>query len=155
MLSATQASVEFIECGRAIEVNRFYFAPTPQAAWRSKWSFVFVRLGSRSGFRRRAWFAGAPSAIPLIAAISSTTAARTSEHLHRFADYLQLAPLLSRLFVVPGIELEPALNKNRPPFFQIFTGNFRRPSPESDLHKSDLLAFLACLQPVFHFDCNS
>src|SRR5438105_2213813 len=112
MLSATQASVEFIECGRAIEVNRFYFAPTPQAAWRSKWNFVCVRLGSPSGFRRRAWFAGAPSAITLIAAISSTTAARTSQHLHRFADYLQLAPLLSRLFIVPSIELEPALIKN-------------------------------------------
>src|SRR5207248_467242 len=155
MLSATQASVEFIECGRAIEVHRFYFAPTPQAAWRSKWNFVFVRLGSRSGFRRRAWFAGAPSAITLIAAIRSTTATRTSQHLHRFADHLQLAPLLSGLFVVPSVELEPALNKNRPPFFQILTGDFRRASPESDIHKRHLLALFAVLQCVLPIHRNS
>src|SRR5207253_8842636 len=114
-----------------------------------------VRLGSRSGFRRCNWFASAPSAIALIAAISSATTARTSQHLHRFADHLELAPLLSRLFVVPGIELEPALNKNRPPFFQIFTGDFRRAPPEGDNHKRDLLAFLAVLQRVLPIHRNS
>src|SRR4029077_18576014 len=119
MLSAMHASVEFIECERTTEVNRSYFAPTPQAVCRSKRNFVFVSLGSRSGFRRCNWLAGAPLAITLVAATSSATAARTAQHLHRFADHFQFAPLLSGLFVVPGVELEPALNKNRPPFFQI------------------------------------
>src|SRR5205823_1154768 len=154
MLSAIQASVEFIECERAIEVNRFYVAPTPQAARRSKWNFVFVRLGSRSGFRRRNRFANAPSAITLIAAISSTTTARTSQHLHRFADYLQLAPLLSRLFVVPGIKLQPAFDKNRTSFFQVLARHFRCSSPKSDVHKGDLLTFLPALQRVLPIDRN-
>src|SRR5207248_4655010 len=66
MLSAIHASVEFIECERAIELDRSYVAPTPQAACRSKWNFVFVRLGRGRGFGRCNWFADAPGALTLI-----------------------------------------------------------------------------------------
>src|SRR5437763_862112 len=101
--------------------------------------------------------AGFASSLATLAAVfgGGTTAAGTSQHLHLFADYLQLAPLLSRLFVVPSIKLQPTFDENRTSFFQIFSRHFCGSPPKSDVHKSDLLAFLPILQRVLPIDRNS
>src|SRR5438876_5428606 len=115
-----------------------------------KRNFVVVGLGCGAGFWRRsrlAWprFASAFGTFSCASAGAGRTAAK---QLHRFADHAQLAPLLSALFVVPGVQLETAFDKNRPAFFQIFAGDFREPRPEDNIDIRDFFAFFAAIEGV-------
>src|SRR4029077_5142014 len=76
--------------------------------------------------------------------VATTATARTSpQHLHHFADDLELAAFLARLLVVPGIQLKRAFDKNRPAFLEVFAGYFRRATPERDVNESDFFTFLS------------
>ena len=65
----------------------------------------------------------------------------TAKHLHRFTDYLEFAAFLSRLLIVPGVELQTSLDKHRASFLQILAGDFRRASPKGHVNKGDFFAF--------------
>ena len=75
--------------------------------------------------------------------------------MHRFADYLELAALLARLFIVPRVELQTALDKNRASFFQILARHFRRASPKGDVDKGDFFALFPVVERVLAIDRNS
>src|SRR5436305_2846387 len=104
----------------------------------SKRNLVVVRLGCsrfrwRGRARRRASAAGF---------VSITTALATADQLHAFGDNATLAAFLSRLFVIPGIELQPAFDEDGTAFLQIFADDLRRAAPERYIDKGGFLALL-------------
>jgi hypothetical protein len=72
--------------------------------------------------------------------------------LHDLADYLEPVALLSRLFVLPGINSQAALHKYGTPFFCILARDFREASPEFDINVCHLLHFFAALIGVGPID---
>src|SRR5207248_5087871 len=124
--------------------------PTASPTKNLKRNFVVVRLGCGAGFRRRSRFTRTRFSRAFGAFRCATACAgrTTAKQLHRFANHAQLAPLLSALFVVPGVQLETAFDKNRPAFFQIFAGDFREPRPEDNIDIRDFFAFFAAVEGV-------
>src|SRR5438876_9104167 len=122
-----------------------------------KRNFVVVGLGCGAGFWRRSRLAWPRFASPFGAfSCASAGAGRTAaKQLHRFADHAQFAPLLSALFVVPGVQLETAFDKNRPAFFQIFASDFCEPRPENDVDIRDFFAFFAAVEGVLTINSNA
>src|SRR5207237_991641 len=117
MLSAIQASVGVIDSAARLDE----VAPTNFGAQLtdSEWDLVVVRpRGSCFGWRCR--FAGpcAAGAFLVPTTTPSTGAAGTAtKKLETFTNDFQLAPFLSGLLVVPSVELQASLDKNRTPLF--------------------------------------
>ena len=59
-----------------------------------------------------------------------------------------LLRFLTRLFVIPGVELEAAFDENRAALFQILTRDFGGAAPESHIDEGDFFALLAVIERV-------
>ena len=70
-----------------------------------------------------------------------------AEQLKVLSDNLEFGAFLAGLFVVPGVQLEVALNEGGITLLEVLLGYFRRASPERNVHEGCflfLLAFVVC-----------
>src|SRR5438876_11203659 len=118
--------------------------------YQSKRDFVVVRLAWGRGLGRWCgWPCGRPrSFVASFGGPSCGTTRPAAEKLHRLANDTQFRSLLATLLIVPSVKLQTPLNKNRPTFFQIFTGDLGEPRPQNNIDVGDLLALFPVIERV-------
>src|SRR2546423_8521560 len=79
-------------------------------------NLVLVRFGRRSFWRRRRPARARTAFFVSPAAAAAAATGPAAKKLQTFSDNFQLAPFLPGLLVVPGVELQAALDENGPPF---------------------------------------
>src|ERR1044071_968667 len=117
---------------------------------------VVIRLGRRGALRWRGASARAagPTARSLLRLLTTAAAGTATEHLHHLADHFEFTPLLARLLVIPGIELEPAFDENRAAFLEIFARHLGSATPKGHVDKGDFFTLLAVIERVLAIDRN-
>ena len=84
------------------------------------------------------------------ALIATTTLA--ADELHVLADHAQTGALLASRFVVPLVELQTALDKDRAAFGEVLSGQLGLTPPQGDVDVGDFLNSLAIVtgaNPVY------
>ena len=71
-----------------------------------------------------------------------------AQQLKIFTDNAQPGTLLSRLFVVPGVQLETAFDKHRASLFQILSGHLCLSRPQRYVDECGLFLFFAIFPGV-------
>src|SRR5258708_25396231 len=69
--------------------------------------------------------------------------ASATEHLHVFGHYAQARTLLGRLFVVPGIHVEPRFDEDLAPFLEVLLRYLGLPPPKRHVHERYLFLLFA------------
>src|SRR6266478_1434174 len=118
--------------------------------FQSKRDFVVVRLGwDRALGRWCGWPCGRTrSFVASFGGAARGSARPAAEKLHRLANDTQFRSLLATLLIVPSVKLQTPLNKNRPTFFQIFTGDLGETRPQNNIDVGDLLALFPVIERV-------
>lgn len=68
---------------------------------------------------------------------------RSAEELDMVSHDLEFRPVLTALFILPGLELQPALDKNAAALLQILRGVFSVSPPEGNVDEGNFLLLLA------------
>lgn len=76
----------------------------------------------------------------------------TAQELQVLTHYLHATPLLATGLVFPSVHTKAALDVNRTAFLGILTGYLGEASPEFDINKCRLLAFLTVVEGVIAVD---
>lgn len=91
------------------------------------------------------------TAIPILrwpSGISSLGVTAITDKSHIITNYPKLAALLPGVLIIPTVELETPLDKNRTPLVQILSCEFGLPPPYCNVDESDFLPPLSTVQSV-------